>query len=100
MFIFQICHWSIQDNTYKWFQLRILYADVFRCRNKIENIIHMLLLCLKVKELWNLVLEYIKGKGTGTLIITPLNIILDYTLAEVNHQPINTIIFVAKKVYI
>ena len=59
--IFQICHWSIRDNTYKWFQLRILYrtlgtrsylskvnisedATCFRCRNEMENIIHMLVL--------------------------------------------------------
>ena len=112
--IFQICHWSIRDNTYKWFQLRILYrilgtrsylskvnisedARCFRCRNEMENIIHMLVLCPKVKEFWNQILEYIKSKVTTTLLLTPFNIILGYTLAEVNQQPINTILLVAKK---
>ena len=99
--IFQICHWSLRDNTYKWFQLRILYrilgtrsylskvnisedATCFRCRNEMENIIHMLVLCSKVKEFWNLVLEYIKNKVTTTILFTPFNIILGYTFAEVN----------------
>ena len=60
-----------------------------------ENIIHMFVLCPKVKEFWNLVLEYIKSKVTTTLLNTPFNIILGYTLAEVNQQPINTFVLVA-----
>ena len=111
--IFQLCHWSIKDNTYVWLQLRIFYrilgtrsylskvnlredASCFRCRNEMENIIHMLVLCPKVKEFWNLVQEYIKSKVTITLLVTPFNIILGYTLAKVNQQPINTILLVAK----
>ena len=57
-----------------------------------ENIIHMLVLCPKVKEFWNLVLEYIKSKVKTTLLFIPFNIILGYTFAEVNQQPINTIL--------
>ena len=67
---------------------------------KWENIIHMLVLCLKVKEFWNLVLEYIKSKVITTLLLTSFNIILGYTFAEVNQQPINTILLVAKNIYI
>ena len=62
-----------------------------------ENIIHMLVLCPKVKEFWNQILEYIKSKVTTTSLLTPFNIILGYTLAEVNQQPINAILLVAKK---
>ena len=62
-----------------------------------ENIIHMFVLCPKVKEFWNLVLTYIKSKVTTTLLLTPFNIILGYTLAEFNQQPINTILLVARK---
>ena len=72
-------------------------ASCFRCRNEMENIIHMLVLCPKVKEFWNLVQENIKSKVTTTFLVTPFNIISGYTLAEVNQQPINTILVVAKK---
>ena len=65
-----------------------------------ENIIHMLVLCPQVKEFWNLVLEYIKSKVKTTLLFTPFNIILGYTFVEVNQQPINTILLVAKNIYI
>ena len=44
-------------------------ATCFRCRNEVENIIHMLVLCMKEKEFWNVVLEYIKTKVTTTYII-------------------------------
>ena len=60
----------------------------------------MFVLCLKVKEFWNLVLEYIKCKDKTTLLFTPFNILLGYTLAEVNQQPINTILLVAKNIYL
>ena len=58
-------------------------ASCFRCRNEMENI-----------------KENIKSKVTTTLSVTPFNITLGYTLAEVNQQPINTILLVAKNIYI
>ena len=83
--IFQIWHWSIRANTYKWFQLRILYrilgtskvnisedATCFRCGNEMENMIHMLVLYPKVKAFWNLVLEYIKSKVTTILLLVKM----------------------------
>ena len=56
----------------------------------------MLVKYLKVKERWNLVLEYIKIKVTSTLLITPFKIIFDYVLTEIN-QPINTTLIFSKK---
>ena len=41
-----------------------------------------------------------KGKVTTTLLLTPFNIMLGYILAEVNQQPINTNLLVAKNIYI
>ena len=43
-----------------------------------------------------LVLEYIKSKVTTNLLITPFNIIFGHILVEINQQPINTILLVAK----
>ena len=65
-----------------------------------ENIIYMLVICPKVKAFWNLVLEYMKSKVTTTLSIIPFNIIFGYILAEDNQHSINTILLVAKKIYI
>ena len=60
----------------------------------------MFVICSKVKEFWNLVLEYIKCKVTTTLLITPFNMIFSYILAEINQQPIKRILLVAKNIYI
>ena len=78
--IFQICHMSIEDNSYKWFQLRILYRilgtrsyllkvqhgddDIcIMCKNEVENILHMFVKCLKVKDFWNQILDYIQKQS-------------------------------------
>ena len=74
-------------------------TQVVPCDELVPNI-HVLVKCLKVKEFWNLVLEYVKSKVTTTLLITPLNIIISYILAEVNPQSINTTVLVATKIYI
>ena len=112
--IYQICHRTIKDNTYKWFQLRILYRILGtrsyltkvnlsedphcpRCQNEIETIHHLLIACPSVQDFWKALSEYIKNKVNSTLKFTPFNIIFGYTLKESCQQPINTILMVAKK---
>ena len=111
--IYQICHCSIRDNTYKWFQLRILYRILGtrsylaklslsedpkcpRC-HEIETIHHLLITCPSVQEFWKILSEHIKSKVNCTLKFTPFTIIFGYTLTESSQQPINTILLVAKK---
>ena len=53
--------------------------------------------CPKVIEFWSKLLEHIKSQVITTLSITPFTIIFGYTLTEINQQPINTILLVAKK---
>ena len=112
--IFHICHRSLEDNVYKWFQMRIIYrilgtrsylakmqktdnATCARCKSETETILHMFVTCPIVKELWTAIEKFIKNKIGLTISFSTFNIIFGHTLTDQNQIPINTILLVTKK---
>ena len=112
--IFKVCHKSLQNNEYIWFQMRIIYrilgtrsylanihkikdATCTRCKSETETILHMFVACPMVKELWNTIKKYIKNRIGLTVSFSAFNIIFGHTLTDHNQIPFNTMLLVTKK---
>ena len=111
--IFRICFKTIEDPFYKWFQYRVIHRilgtqdSLFKmgisdsstcllCKQGVETLIHLFVLCPKSKYLWSRLENLILEKTSFQLKFSPKDILLGYRYQNPFSQALNTLIIVTK----
>ena len=112
--IFKACFKTIENNNYIWFQYRVIFrilgtqkylfttkiADFPTCRlcnNEVEDLKHLFIECPKSQNLFQELCNWIINMLQIPFDLTPLTILLGYTLLDSDFVPINTILTITKK---
>ena len=107
------CFYTVQDNTYIWFQYRIIQrilgtncylqkikisnTDLCRiCGTQSETLVHLFSECNKVCELWLNIKNWIESKLRITLELNKNNYILGYYSCDLNFYPLNFILMIVR----
>ena len=111
---YRICFHSIEDNSLKWLQYRILHrilgvrdllfrikvSDINMCRlckEHSETIVHLFSECTKSHSLWQNVISWIKSSINLNINLTKNMKILGYTEQGPNFWPLNFILTITRQ---
>ena len=106
---FRSCFWCIKDNRLIWFQYRIIYkllgtreylyklkiSDTDKCHfcnEESESITHMFALCPKVKDIWEVLKNWIRNVLKVAINFNSCTLILGYTNQDKNFWPLNFVL--------
>ena len=112
--IFHVCHHTIEDNYYIFFQYRIIHRILGTrkllhkikieenglcglCNLDIESLHHLYIDCPETQYFWRNLSNWIKSKSNKTLLLTNINKLFGYLHRESNATAINTILIIARK---
>ena len=111
--IYKICFKSLVDNSFVWFQYRILYRilgtkaylhklKIFEsnlcglCGDESESITHLFSECKESNELWNNVKNWLKNSISYVLDLNRIIKILGYTINDENFWPLNFLLLIVR----
>ena len=112
--VFHIAHKTINDNYYKWFQLRLINRILgvnnylFKlsisntptcriCNQHPETLIHLFIKCTKVTTFWLQLFKWIKAITKIDIKYDNLTLLFGYLLSNNSFISINTVLILARK---
>ena len=111
--IYKSCFQSVNDNTYKWFQYRIIHriigtkkylkmikqSDCDQCRlcgECEETSLHLFSECYKVQNLWQNINNWIESKIGSKIILNNTVKTLGYYILDEHFWPLNVVLLITR----
>ena len=111
--LYKICFQSLTENSFVWFQYRILYMILGTneylnklkisnsnlcglCGNQSESIMHLFSDCIESNELWINVKNWIKNSISYVLNLNRITKILGYITYDENFWPLNFLLLIVR----